>query len=162
MDLSKTSSVFHLLIDIKRHLIDCRAAFSKPHCSCLVTAPKHQSFWLACADMLDDMDKMSSLTLQMLCETQDCTCLEKTEITSCLDLFFNLAQALFFVLNQYKDHRQQGQTLSMLENEQLFNYFDLVSKKVHRYTNKLLQILHYCSKGHNLLVTKYSLCPMDE
>jgi hypothetical protein len=162
MDLSKTSSLFHLLIDIKRHLMDYRAAFSKPYCSCLVTAPKHQSFWLACADMLDNADKMASLTLQLLCETHNCTCWEKTETARCLDLFVKLTQELFFVLSQHKDHYRQGQTLSMLENEQLSYYIDSVSKKAHRYTDKLLRSLHQCSKGHDSLVTKYTLCPMEE
>jgi hypothetical protein len=162
MDLSKTSGLFHLFIDIKRHLMDYRAAFFKPYCSCLVTAPKHQSFWLLCSDLFDSMDKMASMTLQLLCETHDCTCLEKPETTNCLDLYFKLAETLFFLLSQYKEHRQQGQTLSMLENEQLFYSLDSISKKAHHYTNKLLHILHQCSKGHESLITKYTFCPMEK
>lgn len=162
MTVFKTSSLFHLWIDMKRQLLDYRMAFSKPDCMCLTTLPQHQSFWATCSQVLANMDELVSLSLQILCETNDCICLEKKEITSGFEALYQLFQSLCFVLNNHKDHKQTGLTLSMLENQQLAYNLDAIAKRTHRCTCKILTELKNCGNGHDILVSKYTTCAMGE
>ncbi len=162
MNLAATSSLFHLWIDIKRQLLEHCQTFAKPHCMCLTTLPEHESFWRTCTQVFTNMDELASLALQILCETNHCLCLEKPETKACFDSLFQLSQSLFFVLSQYKDHRQRGSTLSMLENQQLAYNLDSIAKRGHLGTSKLLRILQQCSQGHSSLVSKYTACAMEE
>jgi len=157
-----TSSWFHMFIDIKRQLADYKVAFSKPHCLCLTTLAKHTSFWHTCADAFDYLDQLASLALQYLCDTHQCTCLEEPQTVQCFDALFALAKSFLFALGPYKHHQSTGQTLTLLEDDQLAYHLDSVAKKAHRYTNKLLRILEKCSVGHAALLDQYNTCPMEE
>jgi hypothetical protein len=159
---TKTSAMFHGFIDMRRQLKEYQLLFTKPFCKCLTTMPKHVSFWAACAQVLDNMDELVSLALQMLCDTQHCPCLETPVIIAGLDTICNIFQSLCYVLNMHKGHKQQGTTWSMLEDAQLMYTFDILAKRAHRCTHKLVQQLQQCSNGHDSLVLKYTACPMEE
>lgn len=154
--------MFHGFIDMKRQLLEYRLPFAKPYCMCLTTLPKHVLFWDTCTQALDNTDQLVSLALQILCETNDCPCLENTIIIAGLDTLCNIFQSLCFALNLHKDHKQQGTTLSMLENSQLMYNIDILARRAHRCMHKLIQQLQQCSKGHDSLVSKYTVCAMEE
>jgi len=162
MNHSASSSFVHLWLDIKRQLLEYSRSFAKPHCMCLTTLPQHQSFWETCERVFQSVNKLVSLVMQIVYEPCDCLCVVEPQTLACFDSLTQLSQCLFVLLDRFKNHQQQGFTLSMVQDDQLSYNLDSIAKRAHRVIHKLLAVLQRCSHGHESIISDYNVCDMEQ
>lgn len=149
-----SSSMFHTFLQFKHDLCQLKIAFAKPYCPCLTTLGQHQIFWAAFSEALDNVDELVSLVLHIMCDTDECCCLEN--MIAGFDMLFKWSKSLSSVMDR------QESLYSMVENQSLINYFKSCASKTHQVKNDLLCILERCDLPHTNLIHKYSSCAMEE
>lgn len=160
MDMQNTSHLFHLFVKLNYDITHYKVLFSKPRCLCFTSLPKHLAFWIISEDLFNKLNDLVSLSLQILCETNDCLCLDR--VYPVFNDIFQWIHPLLMTFNNYENHQQQGLTQTMVENTRLSCFLESCLEDAQRKIEHLNYILSRCDVGHYNLLSKYSVCAMCE
>lgn len=156
MDPTKSAHVFHTCIQLKHDLSHFSAQFERNPCLCFSKLHQTDVFWVGCDNALNKINRLVSMVLQMLCETNDCLCLE--HMHPIIDSMYRCVQPLLLVLSENKTYWQCGMIQTVVENDALVSYLEFGAKFALDSIEKLIDVLKQCDKDHLNLLSKYNTC----
>lgn len=141
-----TSVLFHTCIKLKYDISQVRSCLVKPTCQCIPVLPHDNVFWHACDDAFNKQNDVVSLLLQILCESNDCVCLDN--MYSFIDHMNQSVNTFLAVMSSCAQYLQCCGNVGALVDCDILSFCSLHVELSQTLMYKFCNILKQCDFNH--------------